>query len=71
MERMEKDQLVKRMIGSDARGVKLTGRPRMGLMNYIKRALNERGVFVEQGRMIMHDRGQWREVMNARVRTQP
>ena len=49
IERMEKDQLVKKIIGSEARGVRLQGRPRMGWMDAVKRAFNERGLSVKQG----------------------
>ena len=43
MERMKEDRLVKRIVGSDVRGVRLRGRPRTGWMNGVRRALNERG----------------------------
>ena len=67
MERMEEDQLVKTIIGSNVRGLRLRGRgrPRMEWMDGVKRALNERRMFVEQGRMIAHDRSGWKTVMNA------
>ena len=39
MERMQEDQLVKRIVGSNVRGVRLRGRP---WMDGVKRALNER-----------------------------
>ena len=56
MERMEEDQLMKRIVGSRVRGVRLKGRSRIEWMEVVKRALKERGMFVEQGRMIMCDR---------------
>ena len=64
MERMEEDRLVKRIVGSDVRGVRLRGRPRTGWMDGVKRALNEREMSVEQGRMIVCDRSEWRAVVN-------
>ena len=36
--------MVKIIVGSDVRGVRLRGRPRMGWMDGVKRALNERGI---------------------------
>ena len=47
---------MKRIIGSDVRDVRLRGRLRMGWMDDVKRMLNERGMSVEQGRMIVCDR---------------
>ena len=34
-------------------------------MGSVKRALNERGMFAEQGRMIVHDKSEWRAMVNA------
>ena len=36
----------------------------MGWMDNVKRALNERGMFVEKGMMTMHDKSEWRAVVN-------
>ena len=38
----------------------------MGWMNGVKRALNQRGMSVEQGRMIVHDRSESRAMVNAK-----
>ena len=65
MKRIEEEQLVKTIIGSDARSVRLRGRARMGWMDGVKRALNEREMFMEQERMIVHDRRELRAVVNA------
>ena len=56
---------MKRIVGSDVRGVMLRGRPQMGRMNSVKKALNEREMSVDQGRMIVHDRSEWRAAVNA------
>ena len=65
MERMEEDQLVKRIIGPESRGVRLRGRPRMGWRDGVKkRAFDERAISVEQGRMIVCDRSEWKAVVN-------
>ena len=44
MERTEEDWLVKRIVGSDVRDMKLKRRPQMGWMEDVKRLLNERNV---------------------------
>ena len=53
--RMEKDRLVKKIMGTYVRGMRLRGRPRMGWMDSGKRALNER-MSLEQGKMIVRGR---------------
>ena len=64
MERMEEDSLMKKIIVSDVRGVRLRRRPWMGWMDGVKRIFNKRVIYVEQRKMIVHDRGKWREVVN-------
>ena len=44
-ERMEENQMVNRIIGSDVRGVSLRERPLVGWMDGVKRLLNERNIF--------------------------
>ncbi len=61
MERMEEERLVKKITRSDMRGV----RPRMGWMDSVKRALGARGMSVEQGRIVVCDRNEWRAIVNA------
>ena len=58
MERMEEDWLVKRIVGSDVKGVKLRGKPHTRWLHVVKRVLNEREMFVEQEKMIVHDRSE-------------
>ena len=65
VERMDEEHLVKRIIRSDAMGERPRGRPRMGWMDGVKRALDERGMSVERGRMIVRDRSNWRAVVDA------
>ena len=64
MERIGEDQLVKRLVGSDVRGVRLRGRSQTEWMDGVKRAMNERGTYMEQGRIIMHDRSEYRAVVH-------
>ncbi len=65
VERMEEERLVKKVTRSDVRGVRPRGRPRMGWLNSVKRALGARGMSVEQGRVLVHDRNEWRAVVNS------
>ena len=41
----------------------------MEWMDGVKRLLNERGMFVAQGRMIVLDRSKWRALVNVSVMT--
>ncbi len=65
VERMEEERLVKKITRSNVRGVRPRGRPRMRWMDSVKRALGARGMSVEQGRIAVHDRNEWRAVVNA------
>ncbi len=65
VERMEEERLVKKITRSEVRGVSPRGRPRMGWMDSVKRALGARRMSVEQGRMLVRDRNEWRAVVNA------
>ena len=62
MERMEEDLVGEK---NNVRSVRLRVRSRMGWMDCLKRELSERGMSVEQGRMIVHDRSEWRAMVNA------
>ncbi len=64
VERMEEERLVKKITISDVRGVRPRGRPRMGWMDSVKRALGARGMSVEQGRVLVCDRNEWRAIVN-------
>ncbi len=64
MERMEEERLVKKITKSDLRGVRLRGRPRMGWLDSVKRALGARRMSVEQGRVLVRDRNEWGVIVN-------
>ena len=53
------------------RGVGLRRKPWTKWMDSVKRALIKRGMCVEHGRMIVHDRSEWRAAVNAWVMTWP
>ncbi len=65
LERLEEERLLKKITRSDVRGVRPRGRPRMGWLDSVKRALGEKGTSVEQGRVLVRDRNQWRAIVNA------
>ena len=71
VERMEEEHLVKKIVRSDATGVRPRGRPQMGWIDGVKRALDARGMTVEQRRMIVHDGSNWRAVVSACDMTRP
>ncbi len=59
VERMEEERLVK-VTRSDMRGVRPRGRRRVGWLDSVKRVLGTRGMSVEQGRVLVRDRNEWR-----------
>ena len=63
VERMEEERLVKKIVRSDVTGVRPRARPRMGWIDGVRRALDERRMTVEQGRMIVCDRSEWRALI--------
>ncbi len=65
VERMEEERLVKRVIRSNVRDVRPRGRPQMGWLDSVKRALGARGISVEQGRVLVRDRNEWKAIVNA------
>lgn len=65
MERMDEERMVKRIVGSNVEGTRLRGRPRLGWMSNVRRALDARGMSVDEGRMAVRDRSAWREIVNS------
>ncbi len=65
VERMEEERSVKKVSRSDVRGVRQRGRPRMGWLDSVMRALGARGMSVEQKRVFVRDRNEWRATVNA------
>lgn len=54
-ERMNEERLMRRIGRSEVNGVRPRGTPHLGLMDSVRRALNERGLTVEQGRAILRE----------------
>ena len=64
IEKMEESRLVKRIYRSEARGKALPGRPQLRWMDSVKRALNDRGLTVEQARVKVRDKNEWRAIVS-------
>ena len=65
VERMEEECLVKGITRSDARSTRQRGRPCIVWMDSLKRVLDSRGMSMEQGKVTVHDRNEWRAVVNS------
>ncbi len=63
--KVEEERLVKKVTRSDVRGVRPRGRPRMGWLDSVKKALGARGMSVKQGIVLVRDRNEWRATVNA------
>ena len=64
VKRMNEERLVKRVWTAEARGKRPRGRPEKRWMDGVKKALDARGLTVEQGREKVGDRDGWRVVVN-------
>ena len=65
MERMEDERLVKRVMKARVSGRNARGRPRLGWMNGVRNALNDRGIGVEEAKVRARDRNEWRALVNS------
>ena len=63
-ERMDEDRLVKRIVKSEVQGARPRGRPPLGWKDSVKRALDARGMTMEQGRVSVRNRSEWRAIVN-------
>ena len=63
-ERMDEDRLVKRIVKSEVQGARPRGRPPLGWKDSVKRALGARGMTMEQGRVSVRNRSEWRAIVN-------
>ena len=64
MERMDDDRLVKRIVKSEVQGARPRGRPTLGWKDSVKRALDAREMTMEQGRVSVRNRSEWRAIVN-------
>ena len=63
VERMENERLAKQIVGSEVSGPRARGRPRLGWMDGVKRALDARGMSVADARLNATDRAAWRVIV--------
>ena len=66
LERMEEQRVVRRVWEAEGIGRRGRGRPRRRWMDGIKEMLEERGMRVEEGRVLARDRMEWRRWVRAR-----
>ena len=64
MERMENEQLVKKVMNAKVDGTGVRGRPRCGWMDGVKRALNDRRLDVREARERARNRSEWRAIVS-------
>ena len=60
LERMDEYHMAKKVLMADVNGGRMPGRPRLGLMDYVKVALGSRGIEVEAARQCAKHRMEWR-----------
>ena len=65
MERMDDGRLAKRVMNSEVDGNRGRGRPRLGWIDGVRRALRERGMSVEQGKQNAWDRRGWELIVRS------
>ena len=63
MERMDEERMVKRVMNADVEGNRGRGRPRLGWMDGVRKALRARDMTVEQGRQSAVDRREWAAIV--------
>ena len=63
VERMENERLLKRVMNARVNGRGARGRPRLGWMDGVKRALQDRGMDVREARERARDRNDWRAIV--------
>ena len=62
VERMGDERLVKRVYESDIRGVRRRGRPRKSWINGVKETLEKRGLNIQDAKVSVQDRNEWRSI---------
>ena len=62
VERMADERLVKRVYGSDIRGVRCRGRPRKVWMDGVHEILGRRGLNIQEAKECVQDRSEWRSI---------
>ena len=63
VERMDNDQLLKKVMNTKVDGRSARGKPRFGWMDRIKRALNDRRMDVREASECASNRNEWRTIV--------
>ena len=63
VERMEDERMLKKVMNARLNGVGARGRPRLGWMDGVKRALRDRGMDVREAKERARDRNDWRAIV--------
>ena len=63
VERMENERLLKKVMNVKVDGRSARGRPRLGWMDGVKRALNDRRMDVREAREHARNRNEWRMIV--------
>ena len=64
VERMDEHRMTRRVLMADVSGGRVQGRPRLGWMDSVKVALDNRGMTVEAARQCARDRKEWRALLH-------
>ena len=63
MERMEDGRILKKVMNTRVNGVGARGRPKLGWMDGVRRALQDRGMDVREAKERARDRNDWRAIV--------
>ena len=64
VERMNEHRMARRVLMAEVTGGRVRGRPRLGWMDDVKVALDNRGTTVEAARQCAKDRKEWRALVH-------
>ena len=64
VERMDDYRMARRVLMAEVNGRRVRGRPRLGWMDGVKVALDNRGMTVEAARQFSKDRKEWRALVH-------
>ena len=63
--RMDNERLTKRVLNANVDGRNVRGRPKLGWMDGVKKALNDRGMNVTEASERARNRNEWRAIVNS------
>jgi len=68
VERMDGNRLAKQVYESEMQGRRCRGRPRKGWMDSVKEVLSKRGLNIQEAKVCVQDRREWRNVCRGEER---